>query len=450
MMNLRIQRLFTSTPRRQEGSVSVMMVIALAVMAMMAALALDGGHMMLNKTRLQNAVDAAALSGAKTLSQVEGGINSASATRTAALFTLVQNANAAGNNELATAIGGNASAFAVVELASSVYGPFSYPGPADAKYVRVSVPSYNLTGFFWNFAQVFGPGGLGAKAVAAIATAGPSPTSPCDLSPLMVCGNPDPAQYNPAAGLFWGFQFGDLQVLKTAAGNSSPIGPGNFQLLDFGSGGSSVREDLAGGGKVCRNVGQNVDTAPGNKVGPTSQGLNTRFGIYNGPVSSSDYPPDLVTTSSNPAITYDDSVNPPQKKFQGQTVTSNNGNLTAGGNAIFDYNDWRASTAACVAGSGSGCQGNGVFERRMLKIVVGDCTGKQGGSTSIPVLGFGCYFVVQPMDGGGGDAQIFGQFVKECEGDNVAGPSPSTDSGPQIIQLYKTYLTGSGTPSTDS
>jgi len=450
MMNLRIQRLFTSTPRRQEGSVSVMMVIALAVMAMMAALALDGGHMMLNKTRLQNAVDAAALSGAKTLSQVEGGINSASATRTAALFTLVQNANAAGNNELATAIGGNASAFAVVELASSVYGPFSYPGPADAKYVRVSVPSYNLTGFFWNFAQVFGPGGLGAKAVAAIATAGPSPTSPCDLSPLMVCGNPDPAQYNPAAGLIWGFQFGDLQVLKTAAGNSSPIGPGNFQLLDFGSGGSSVREDLAGGGKVCRNVGQNVDTAPGNKVGPTSQGLNTRFGIYNGPVSSSDYPPDLVTTSSNPAITYDDSVNPPQKKYQGQTVTSNNGNLTAGGNAIFDYNDWRASTAACVAGSGSGCQGNGVFERRMLKIVVGDCTGKQGGSTSIPVLGFGCYFVVQPMDGGGGDAQIFGQFVKECEGDNVAGPSPSTDSGPQIIQLYKTYLTGSGTPSTDS
>ena len=447
MMNLRIQRPFTSTPRRQEGAVSVLMVIALAAMGMMAALALDGGHMLLNKTRLQNAVDAAALSGAKTLSQVAGGSNSASTTRTAALNTLVQNANATGNNELATAVGGNPGAFAVVELASSVYGPFSYPGPTDAKYVRVSVPSYNLTGFFWNFAQILGTGGLGAKAVAAIATAGPSPTSPCDLAPLMVCGNP--TQYNPGAGLFWGFQFGDLQVLKTAAGNSSPIGPGNFQLLDFGSGGSTVREDLAGGGKVCRDVGQNVQTAPGNKVGPTSQGLNTRFGIYNGPVSASDYPPDLVTTSSNPAITYDDSVSPPQAKYQGQTVTSSNGNLTAGSNSILDYNDWRASVAACVAG-GSGCQGNGVFERRMLKIVVGDCTGKQGGSTSIPVLGFGCYFVVQPMDGGGGDAQIFGQFVKECEGDNVAGPSPSTDSGPQIIQLYKTYLTGSGTPSTDS
>jgi Flp pilus assembly protein TadG len=447
MMHLRIQRPFTSTPRRQEGSVSVLMVIALAVIGMMAALALDGGHLMLNKTRLQNAVDAAALSGAKTLSQVTGGVNSASTTQTAALNTLVQNANATGNKELATAVGGNAAAFAVVELASSVYGPFSFPGPADAKYVRVSVASYNLTGFFWNFAQAFGSGGLGTKAVAAIATAGPSPTNPCDVAPLMICG--DSTQYNPAAGMFWGFQFGDLQVLKSAASNSSPIGPGNFQLLDFGSGGSSVREDLAGGGSVCRNVGETVQTSPGNTVGPASQGLNTRFGIYNGPVSASDYPPDMVTSSSNPAITYNDSVTPAQTLYKGQPVISSGGNLTAGGEAILDYNDWKARVAACVAGSGSGCQNGGVFERRMLKVVVGDCTGKQGGSSTIPVLGFGCYFVVQPMNGGGTQAQIFGQFVRECEGDNVAGPSPSTDSGPQIIQLYKTYLS-IGTPSTDS
>jgi hypothetical protein len=346
---------------------------------------------------------------------------------------------------LATAVAGSPGTFAVVELSSSVYGPFSFPGPTDAKYVRVSVPNYSLTGFFWGFVQSFGV--QGDKAVAAIATAGPSPTSPCDLAPLMICG--DATQYDPDAGMFWGFQFGDLQVLKSAAGNSSPIGPGNFQLLDFGSGGSTVRQDLAGGGSVCRNVGDNVQTSPGNMVGPTSQGLNTRFGIYNGPVSASNYPPDLVTASSDPRITYNDSVTPAQTQYKGQPVTSNDGDLTAGGEAIMDYNDWRASVAACVAGASSGCESNGVFERRMLKIVVGDCTGKQGGSTSVPVLGFGCYFVVQPMNGGGTEAQIFGQFVKECEGDNVSGPDPSNDFGPQIIQLYKTYL-NSGTPSTDS
>ncbi|MGU9807410.1 pilus assembly protein [Pseudomonas sp. Fig-3] len=446
MMNPSIRQPVTATSRRQEGAVSVLMVIALMAISMMAALALDGGHMLLNKTRLQNAVDAAALSGAKTLSQVTGGLNMASTTRAAALDTLTRNADAAGNAELATAVAGNPAAFAAVELASSVYGPFSYPGPADAKYVRVSVSSYRLSGFFWSFVQTMGSAGLGNKAVAAIATAGPSPTAPCDLAPLMVCG--DTSQYDPAAGNFWSYRFGDLTVLKTAAGNTSPIGPGNFQLLDFGSGGSAVREDLAGGGSVCRSVGDNVQTAPGNKAGPTSQGLNTRFGIYNGPVSSSDYPPDLVTTSSNPAMTYNDSLS--QAQYKGQPITSSSGDLSAGGEAILDYNDWRTAVAACVAGAGNGCESNGVFERRMLKIVIGDCTGKLSGSTSIPVLGFGCYFVVQPVNGGGSDSIIFGQFVQECEGDNVPGPTPVSDTGPQVIQLYKTYLNGSGTPSTDS
>lgn len=60
MMNAKIRQPLT-LPRRQGGAVSVLMVIAMAAIAMTAALALDGGHMLLNKTRLQNAVDAAAL-----------------------------------------------------------------------------------------------------------------------------------------------------------------------------------------------------------------------------------------------------------------------------------------------------------------------------------------------------------------------------------------------------
>ena len=119
-MSPRAQRMFTARPGQQRGAVTVMIVIALVAILMMAALVLDGGHMLLNKTRLQNAVDAAALSGAKTLSQVMGSGNSASTARAAALFTLNENAKAAGNNELLTAIGGNPGAFAVVELADNV------------------------------------------------------------------------------------------------------------------------------------------------------------------------------------------------------------------------------------------------------------------------------------------------------------------------------------------
>ncbi|MGH8433787.1 MAG: pilus assembly protein, partial [Pseudomonas sp.] len=126
--------------------------------------------------------------------------------------------------------------------------------------------------------------------------------------------------------------------------------------------------------------------------------------------------------------------------------TDANGNIsTASGEQLFDYNDWVRSVGDCP----SGCQSDGAFERRILKVVIGQCSGTDGGTAQLPVLGFGCFFVLQPAEQGG-EAQIFGQFVKECEGDNVPGPTPATDSGPQIIQLYKTYINGIGTPSTDS
>ncbi|MDP3816038.1 TadE/TadG family type IV pilus assembly protein [Pseudomonas sp.] len=443
-MSPRLHRPFTATPGRQRGAVIVLIVIALVAMLLMSALALDGGHMLLNKTRLQNAVDAAALSGAKTLSKVLDSGNASSLTRDAVLNTLTLNANASGNGELAEAVDGNIAGFTVVELAASVYGPFSYPGPLNSRYVRVTVPSYPLAGFFWNFAQAFGDGNLGAKQVAAIATAGPSPTSPCDIVPMMVCG--DPNQYDPENGMFWGYQFGDLEVLKSAAGNEPAIGPGNFQLIRLGddAGAADIRAALCGGTNQCNTVGEEVETEPGNQVGAVAQGLNTRFGVYNGPVSAQACPPDLVVSFSSPKMTYDDSTSPPQVQYQGQEVTSNNGDLSTSAEALLDYNDWKQSVANCPGG----CEANGVFERRMLNIVVGNCDGESGGQTSVPVLGFGCFFVLQTVSQQGNQAQIFGQFVKECQGDNVPGPTPTV--GPQVIQLYKTYIDNTRTPSTDS
>lgn len=86
----------------------------------------------------------------------------------------------------------------------------------------------------------------------------------------------------------------------------------------------------------------------------------------------------------------------------------------------------------------------------MLKIVIGQCSGTDGGTASVPVLGFGCFFTLQPMEQSGGQAWLLGQFVKECEGDAVPGPNPVGDVGPQIIQLYKSYINGISTPSPDS
>jgi len=452
-MNPRIQRPFTATPGRQRGAVLVLIVIALASILLMGALALDGGHMLLNKTRLQNAVDAAALSGAKTLQKVIGTGNASTLSRDAALNTFSQNANASGNSELATAVGaaGGVGAFAVVELANSVYGPFSFPGPVDARYVRVSVPTYPLAGFFWGMLQAIG-GGNPLKAVAAIATAGPSPSlGPCRIEPIMVCGDPndDPAENGGTS--YWGYGFGDLEVLKSAAGNEPVIGPGNFQMLrlDGASGANDLRTALAGGIEKCNVVGDEAPTEPGNSVGPVAQGLNTRFGVYNGPgMNATDYPPDWVTDFTDPKMTYNDSVSPPRVEHQGVEVTAGAtpGDLVAGATPLYDLNDWLADSSACAA-SGT-C--TGAHERRMLTIVIGNCDGESGGQSDIPVLDFGCFFLLQTVNQQGVEAQVFGQFNKECEGDGVAGPDPADDVGPNIIQLYKTYFNGVATPSTDS
>lgn len=282
-MKQRRQHSFKALPRNQQGAVLILVVVAMTAILMMAALALDGGHMLMNKARLQNAVDAAALSGAKTLSRLEGDkSDDCFEAEKAALATFTLNARAPGNEELLKAMGtGNdaAAAFVMVKFAPSVYGDddHSFYGfsscneETPARYVQVSVPSYGLAEFFWG---VFGDD-LGDKTVAAVATAGPSPTAaPCDLAPIVVCGVDTP-------GTYFGYEFGDLEVLKTAA-NDESLANGNYQLLDFGSGASTVGDLMAGGGHTCPLVGENVTTKPGNTVGQAISGLNTRFGDYTG------------------------------------------------------------------------------------------------------------------------------------------------------------------------
>ena len=74
----------------------VLVVVGMVVLLGMVGLALDGGHAMLNKTRLQNAVDAAALGGAKEL-DMTGDILVA---RNAVEAVFGANGTAPGNSEM--------------------------------------------------------------------------------------------------------------------------------------------------------------------------------------------------------------------------------------------------------------------------------------------------------------------------------------------------------------
>lgn len=458
-------------PRRQRGAVAILLAVALLALLAMAGLALDGGHLMLNKTRLQNAVDAAALSGARTLTLSYGATGAGDAARAAALATLELNATAPGNEELGTALAaaGGAGSFATVEFSSSIYGTFTTALPGDARYVRVTVAEYGLSGFFWNLLASLGNGAIGPKQVAALATAGPAPALSCDITPLMVCG--DSAQV-PDAGQFWGHRFGDLKVLKNTDWQGAGTGSGNYQLLDLmGGGADEIREGLAAGVARCYQPGDTVQTKTGSNAGPVRQGFNTRFGLYDGTFRSSrsSYPPDYVTRYTSHGnkglemagnaqqgteyIAYRNSpVRAEVAMVDGKPVASI---VSEAGERIDGYDEWQSRSADCVTNSSgtasaSGCEPDGVAERRIIKLVVADCSVGISGKTEITVLGIGCFFALQPMSSAGND-EIFGQFVRQCTSDGQGVMNPAANPyGPQVIQLYKTYIDGVGTPSNDS
>ena len=382
-----------SIKKTQQGAVLVVFVAAAAVLIGMAGLALDMGHLFLNKTRLQNALDAAALSGAKTLN--DGASVTDAETDAIATFNLLTDSEMAAANLVPT-----------VDFSVSSR-PFN-PGAIapDARFVRVTVADFSMDAWLTRIL----PGIDGTQSVAGMALAGPSPPlstagQVCDIAPILMCG--DPADTDCSDGACYGYNMGSEEEieLKTNSKNAKAddwiVGPGNFQLIELGCGpgGNCVREALAGGYSGCATGDGTVPTKPGNTVGPTAQGFNTRFGIYQGGMSASDYPPDTVT--------YDD----------------------AGAFWHSDYVDRQANGPLDNPS-------NGVPLRRILTVPIGNCTGTTNGSGDVDVLGFGCFFMTQPTDHSGQTQTIYGQLIADCnaEGEIPETPPPGT-GGPVLFKI---------------
>jgi hypothetical protein len=134
-----------------------------------------------------------------------------------------------------------------------------------------------------------------------------------------------------------------------------------------------------------------------------AQGFNTRFGIYQGGVSATEYPPDAVTHSSG-GFWYNDYLE-----------RLNNG--------PYDHTPVEQG-------------GDGVPMRRVLAVVFGDCSGATNGQGDVPVLGVGCYFMTRPAQMGG-DQEVYGQLVDECRMSGDVAENPAPGSGGVIIVLYK-------------
>jgi hypothetical protein len=403
--------------RGQRGIVVVVVAISLFAIISIGALALDVSHAMVNKTRLQNTVDAAALSAAKTLDQS----GSTEQARDAATAVFQDNAEGTGNKELGEFFAGGGTLR--IEFSNTLY-PFA-PGTAPAQYARVAVDNFPLQ--TW----IAGAIGITEKSVAATAVSGPSPPfgagdEVCNLAPVMVCGDPtDPPNTH------FGYVLDAVQVLKTSTTNGTwNVGPGNFQLirLDGGQGAADVREALAGGFDGCETGDEPIQTEPGNSVGPVVQGLNTRFGQYSGPMHGTEqiYPPDVITTANTRPIVVNS---------QGQVVTQP-GDLT------FNHSMYAGQAVTGPYNYQPAPDGLGHFDRRTLAVPIGDCSGTVNGAGQVPLLGYSCFFLLQPAVQQGNRSQIYGQFIESCEVAGVPGPDPGGGAGgegegPHTIQLYE-------------
>ncbi|MEN8260690.1 MAG: Tad domain-containing protein [Pseudomonadota bacterium] len=380
--------------KRQSGIVLPLVAVAMLALVAMTGLALDMGHAYVNKTRLQNALDAAALSAAKTL---ELTASTAQATA-AAMATFNQNVAGSGNSEMSSIAAGD-----VDVTYSHTLDPFA-SGTAPPMFVRVAVNNYTLGSWF---IQALG---FNNKTVGASAVAGPSPEllKVCDVLPIMACGDPDVGEagnygYDPTSN--------DEITLKTGAQSGWDVGVGNFQNIELecGPGADCVRNGLAGAYSSCPSSGDTLATKPGSSVGPNAQGLNTRFGCPPpgcGPIDTTLYPPDKVTDAGGGG--YPDTYAMYQSDY---------------GIPDFDY-------------------ANGVEDRRMVVVPIGNCTGTTNGQGTVELLGFGCFFLTRPAEHQGLLQTIYGQFRETCTAAGVPGPDPDIVPGPKTIILYKDFTAG--------
>ncbi|TRW89692.1 TadE/TadG family type IV pilus assembly protein [Candidatus Methylobacter oryzae] len=390
-------RLFKSLPRRmavgQQGAILPLVAIGMGALLAMTGLALDMGHSYLNKTRMQNALDAAALSGAKTLDETASTATATIAAQNA--FTI--NANDSGNAELQNIAIGNVT----VEF-SDTLNPFG--GGVNPRFVRVGVSASDFAQPTWMLQAI----GLTSVPVGARAVAGPSPGLICpEILPVAPCGTGGPTNN-------YGYTAGQEVQLKFDAKNKGPIGNGNFGNVDVGcgSGANCVRDSMAGAYKGCAKLGDTIPTKPGNNVGPNAQGLNTRFNCPPpgcGGIDTSVYKPDVIIDAGGSG--YPDTYS----QYMTDRITHN----------------WDLPTPTAQSDP----------PRRLVAVPVVDCSTAVNGSGDLPLLGLACMFLTQPATHTGNTQTIFAEFLSSgCLGQgSTPGPNPVIGPGPHTIILYKDF-----------
>ena len=321
----------------RDGAVAPTVALSLVALVACGGLAFDYAHLVAMDTELQQAADQAALAAASQLDKADDAQDRATAAitaannsdRLAANFTHFANDSAGATVELSDITFCSEFDDSVADTAAACT---ETTDSADSRFVIVTTETRTANYAFTPIVALLSSPAMTATAVAGIES------SICNVAPLLVCApkNPDGTTDNSFPD---GDDIGRGIRLKPPAGPDS-WAPGNWGLLDFGSGNNGVINALLGFGlNGCQATDDN-ETEPG--VKEVTDALNTRLDVYdvnnNKVWDNSKKEPrcDLTTGSGCPAentrkdgvltMTYEVTVSgsgttPPTEKACGDTGT---------------------------------------------------------------------------------------------------------------------------------
>lgn len=269
---------------------------------------------------------------------------------------------------------------------------------------------------------------------ALLLTAAPALTAPspgvktsCNVVPLMMCGAPAP---NPAPQDWdYGYTLNAPTPMRLAAPGGAKVGLGNFVVIQLpgGSGSDWVRQSLTGY-EGCVTQGDSMQAHAGNEAGPVARDLSARLGVYLGNFVGSEarYPPDVITTQPSPALRLNLTARGCSWRSPCIEEGSNGGLVTASNVDSPEIFNYEAYEAALNIQRYTNAPPTGRPNRRILSVPMGDCSASPGSSSSnpptIPVIGFACFFLLQPPVLAGNTLWIMGQYIGHCSPDGTPDP----------------------------
>ncbi len=367
--------------RRQRGAVAVIVAIVITAMIGMAGLALDLGQLYVAKSELQNAADACALAAALSLTGSDG--KQLQISEAAALTTVQRHRVLFQSQTVST------QADHSVDFAASLGGPWYHSsdlavGNATAltmRYARCALVQDNIPTWLIQVLNLLPGVNIGTQSMSASAVARLQPSQTTCAMPIAIC--------NTALGATGSWLEGTL-------GSSGAL-TGSFMWADLSppqGGAAELAAHLTGTGQ-CQLPPSGSPVGQAGNVTSLANEYNSRFGIYQGNVRSTDAQPDRTGYA--------------------YTDNSSGGNWSkSAGNAYTDFVSKRTSNASyqggnldvrgSVLGTSSLAEQGG--DRRIMIAPVVDCSAYQKSQTA-PVQQWACVLLLHPLvNNASGNSQL--------------------------------------------